>query len=46
MQSKMKRLLLLLIGMPVLMYTLSNCSMGPDFQKPEVDTPAQYRYDS
>jgi len=42
----MKKLLLLLIGIPVLMYTLSNCSMGPDFHKPEVETPAQYRYDS
>lgn len=46
MNSKMKRSLLLLIGIPVLMYTLSSCSMGPDFQKPEVETPAQYRYDS
>jgi len=46
MSSKLKKSLLLLIGIPVLMYTLSNCSMGPDFQKPEVETPAQYRYDS
>ena len=42
----MKKLLLLLIGIPVLTYTLSSCSMGPDFQKPELETPAQYRYDS
>jgi len=46
MSSKMKKSLFLFIGIPVLMYTLSNCSMGPDFQKPEVETPAQYRYDS
>ena len=42
----MKKLLLLLIGIPVLMYTLSGCSVGPDFQKPEVETLTQYRYDS
>ncbi len=46
MKSKMKKSLLLLIVIPVLMYTLSSCSMGPDFQKPEVETPAQCRYDS
>ncbi len=46
MNSKIKKSLLLLFGIPVLIYTLSNCSMGPDFQKPDVETPAQYRYDS
>ena len=46
MKSKIKNSLLLLIGIPALMYTLSNCSMGPDFQKPKVETPVQYRYDS
>lgn len=46
MQSKMKKSLFLLIGIPVLIYTLSSCSVGPDFQKPEVETPAQYKYDS
>ena len=46
MKSKIKNSLLLLIGIPALMYTLSNCSMGPDFQKPKVETPVQYRYES
>jgi outer membrane protein, multidrug efflux system len=46
MNSKIKKSLFLLFGIPILIYTLSNCSMGPDFQKPEVETPAQYRYDS
>jgi outer membrane protein, multidrug efflux system len=46
MQGKMKKLLILLIGIPVLIYTLASCSMGPDFQKPDVETPAQYKYDS
>ncbi len=46
MKSKMKKSLLLLIGIPVLIYTLSSCSMGPDFQKPKIETPVQYRYDS
>lgn len=46
MKIKMKKTLLLLIGIPVLIYILSSCSVGPDFQKPKVETPVQYKYDS
>jgi len=46
MGSKIKKSLFLLIGFPALIYTHYSCSTGPDFQKPEFETPAQYRYDS
>lgn len=46
MSSKLKKSCLLILGIPILLYAFYSCAVGPDFQKPQVETPAQYRYDS
>lgn len=46
MKNKMKKIFLLLIGFSSTILIISSCAVGPDFQKPQVDIPAQFMYDS